>query len=85
MKDTCIKEAGKQVLNGLYSAADAILLTQILNYARVTDMATLVRNVVPDEVMQKFNHDAAKQAPRVVDLGRVAYEGTLTKQIEHRI
>jgi hypothetical protein len=85
LKQVSITEAGKHTLAGMYRAADAILIGKIQDYAQVRDPTTLVRNVVPEDVLTKFNHEAAKQAPRVVDLGRVAYEGTLTKQIEQRV
>jgi hypothetical protein len=84
LRQTSISEAGKHTLAGLYCAADAILLSKILDYAQVRDSMTLVRNVVPEDVLAKMNHEAAKQAPRVIDIGRTAYEGTLTKQIEQR-
>jgi hypothetical protein len=85
LKQVSITEAGKHTLAGMYRAADAILIGKIQDYAQVRDSTTLVRNVVPEDVLTRFNHEAAKQAPRVVDLGRIAYEGTLTKQIEQRV
>jgi hypothetical protein len=84
LKRDAIREAGKLVLDGMYCAADALFIGKIENYAVVDDKRTKIRDVIPTDVLQRFNREAAKEAPPVVDVGRIAYETTLIKQIEHR-
>jgi hypothetical protein len=84
LRRECIRRAGEHTRDGMYAAADAILLGKILEYAQVKDLSTPVPNVIPDTALQRLNHDAAKEAPNVIDVGRAAFEVSLTKQIEHR-
>lgn len=85
LRRECIKRAGEHTRDGIYAAADAILLGKILQYAQVKDPATPVPQVIPDTALQRLNHESAKEAPNVVDVARATFEGSLTKQIEHRV
>jgi hypothetical protein len=83
LQSDCVARAGDAVRTGIYCAADAILLRKIRQHAQVTDLSTRVRDVVSTEVLRKLNREAALEAPKVVEVGRLAYEGTLVNQIEH--
>ncbi len=85
LRRKCISRAGEHTRDGMYAAADAILLGKIMQYAQVEDPATPVPQVIPDTTLQRLNHEAAKEAPDVIDVSRKVFEGSLTKQIEHRV